>query len=285
MTTAQREIIIKDTHRGLKYVDGVLTGVLGAGRHELPKPRLFGRTPEGRGRPRGHAEPRPDHQGAGNPDRRQGGNPGQHPRAVRGDRPEGGRPHRRELRGPAVQRRAARRPPVAGRDDPGGHPHQPHPAERGHPARCEGGGRRVRGGDRPGGREGPRLPGEPPGDHEQGAGGRADQPGPTGRGPDPGRRPADRRPDQGRRRPGSGGGRRRGRPGAGRGGCRGDPAEGPGRAAGGRGAEQGGRRVRRPPVADAAGGAGRLRDLGRERERPHLPRLQGAGANGDAKEE
>jgi len=43
MTTA-REIIIKDTHRGLKYVDGVLTTVLGAGRHELPKPRLFGRT-------------------------------------------------------------------------------------------------------------------------------------------------------------------------------------------------------------------------------------------------
>jgi regulator of protease activity HflC (stomatin/prohibitin superfamily) len=46
MTTAPREIIIKDTHRGLKYTDGVLTGVLGAGRHELPKPRLFGRTPQ-----------------------------------------------------------------------------------------------------------------------------------------------------------------------------------------------------------------------------------------------
>jgi regulator of protease activity HflC (stomatin/prohibitin superfamily) len=43
---AQNEIIIKDTHRGLKYVDGVLAEVLGAGRHELPKPRLFGRTPQ-----------------------------------------------------------------------------------------------------------------------------------------------------------------------------------------------------------------------------------------------
>jgi regulator of protease activity HflC (stomatin/prohibitin superfamily) len=43
---AQKEIIIKDTHRGLKYVDGVLADVLGAGRHELPKPRLFGRTPQ-----------------------------------------------------------------------------------------------------------------------------------------------------------------------------------------------------------------------------------------------
>jgi regulator of protease activity HflC (stomatin/prohibitin superfamily) len=40
------EIIIKDTHRGLKYVDGVLAEVLGAGRHELPKPRVFGRTPK-----------------------------------------------------------------------------------------------------------------------------------------------------------------------------------------------------------------------------------------------
>ena len=40
------DIIIKDTHRGLKYVDGVLTEVLGAGRHELPRPRLFGRTPQ-----------------------------------------------------------------------------------------------------------------------------------------------------------------------------------------------------------------------------------------------
>src|SRR5262249_21643102 len=46
MTTAQRDIIIKDTHRGLKYIDGVLVGVLGAGRHELPRRRLFGRTPK-----------------------------------------------------------------------------------------------------------------------------------------------------------------------------------------------------------------------------------------------
>jgi regulator of protease activity HflC (stomatin/prohibitin superfamily) len=34
---ALREIIIKDTHRGLYYEDGVLTRVLGAGRHALPR--------------------------------------------------------------------------------------------------------------------------------------------------------------------------------------------------------------------------------------------------------
>jgi regulator of protease activity HflC (stomatin/prohibitin superfamily) len=39
------DIIIKDTHRGLWYEDGVLAKVLAAGRYELPKPRLFGRTP------------------------------------------------------------------------------------------------------------------------------------------------------------------------------------------------------------------------------------------------
>lgn len=43
---AANEIIIKDTHRGLWYEDGILTRVLGAGRYELPKPRLFGRTPQ-----------------------------------------------------------------------------------------------------------------------------------------------------------------------------------------------------------------------------------------------
>jgi regulator of protease activity HflC (stomatin/prohibitin superfamily) len=44
-----REIFIKDTHRGLRYEDGVLTEVLSAGRYELPEPeqspglrRLFG---------------------------------------------------------------------------------------------------------------------------------------------------------------------------------------------------------------------------------------------------
>jgi len=42
---ATHEIIIKNTHRGLKYVDGALQEVLGAGRHELPKPRIFRRTP------------------------------------------------------------------------------------------------------------------------------------------------------------------------------------------------------------------------------------------------
>jgi regulator of protease activity HflC (stomatin/prohibitin superfamily) len=34
---ARREIIIKDTHRGLYYEDGILTQVLAAGRHALPR--------------------------------------------------------------------------------------------------------------------------------------------------------------------------------------------------------------------------------------------------------
>src|SRR5262249_13952844 len=33
----KREIIIKDTHRGLRYEDGVLTEVLGAGRYTIPR--------------------------------------------------------------------------------------------------------------------------------------------------------------------------------------------------------------------------------------------------------
>jgi regulator of protease activity HflC (stomatin/prohibitin superfamily) len=39
----EREIYIKDTHRGLRYEDGVLAKVLGAGRYELPKKELFPR--------------------------------------------------------------------------------------------------------------------------------------------------------------------------------------------------------------------------------------------------
>src|SRR5262245_4366532 len=38
---AIREIIIKDTHRGLWYEDGVLVNVVGAGRYELPREPLF----------------------------------------------------------------------------------------------------------------------------------------------------------------------------------------------------------------------------------------------------
>jgi regulator of protease activity HflC (stomatin/prohibitin superfamily) len=38
----EREVIIKDTHRGLRYEDGVLAQVLGAGRYELPEPERFG---------------------------------------------------------------------------------------------------------------------------------------------------------------------------------------------------------------------------------------------------
>jgi len=43
-----REIIIKPTHRGLRYVDGVLTGVLEPGRYELPRQIKLGffRTPK-----------------------------------------------------------------------------------------------------------------------------------------------------------------------------------------------------------------------------------------------
>lgn len=45
----RREIIIKPTHRGLRYTDGVLTDVLEAGRYELPvrTPGWFGRAPRG----------------------------------------------------------------------------------------------------------------------------------------------------------------------------------------------------------------------------------------------
>jgi regulator of protease activity HflC (stomatin/prohibitin superfamily) len=35
------EIIMKDTHRGLRYENGVLTKVLEAGRYEIPRPRDF----------------------------------------------------------------------------------------------------------------------------------------------------------------------------------------------------------------------------------------------------
>ncbi len=42
---APAAVVIKDTHRGLWYEDGVLTRVVGAGRYEPPKPRLFGRVP------------------------------------------------------------------------------------------------------------------------------------------------------------------------------------------------------------------------------------------------
>ena len=38
---SEREVFIKDTHRGLWYEDGVLAKVIGAGRYELPKPERF----------------------------------------------------------------------------------------------------------------------------------------------------------------------------------------------------------------------------------------------------
>jgi regulator of protease activity HflC (stomatin/prohibitin superfamily) len=37
-----REVIIKDTHRGLRYRDGVMTGVLEAGRYRVPRQIDFG---------------------------------------------------------------------------------------------------------------------------------------------------------------------------------------------------------------------------------------------------
>jgi regulator of protease activity HflC (stomatin/prohibitin superfamily) len=38
---SEREIVIKDTHRGLWYEDGVLARVVGAGRYELPRPQRY----------------------------------------------------------------------------------------------------------------------------------------------------------------------------------------------------------------------------------------------------
>ena len=44
----KKEIIIKDTHRGLRYEDGVMTGILEAGRHLIPREIDLGfyRTPK-----------------------------------------------------------------------------------------------------------------------------------------------------------------------------------------------------------------------------------------------
>jgi regulator of protease activity HflC (stomatin/prohibitin superfamily) len=49
---ALRELIIKDTHRGLYYEDGVLKDILGAGRYELPRTRARGLFALFRHRPR-----------------------------------------------------------------------------------------------------------------------------------------------------------------------------------------------------------------------------------------
>lgn len=38
---AKKDIIIKDTHRGLWYQDGVLVRILDAGRYELPQLPFF----------------------------------------------------------------------------------------------------------------------------------------------------------------------------------------------------------------------------------------------------
>src|SRR5947207_12208907 len=46
MTRTKLEIIIKDTHRGLWYEDGVLTKVLEAGRYKIPLKRLLFFRPE-----------------------------------------------------------------------------------------------------------------------------------------------------------------------------------------------------------------------------------------------
>jgi regulator of protease activity HflC (stomatin/prohibitin superfamily) len=41
MTITKQEILIKETHRGLRYEDGVLTAVLEAGRYEIPAARTW----------------------------------------------------------------------------------------------------------------------------------------------------------------------------------------------------------------------------------------------------
>jgi regulator of protease activity HflC (stomatin/prohibitin superfamily) len=45
-SSRRKELIIKDTHRGLWYEDGVLTKVLEAGRYEYPRKPLFRREPK-----------------------------------------------------------------------------------------------------------------------------------------------------------------------------------------------------------------------------------------------
>lgn len=45
-SSRRKELIIKDTHRGLWYEDGVLKKVLEAGRYEYPRKPLFGREPK-----------------------------------------------------------------------------------------------------------------------------------------------------------------------------------------------------------------------------------------------
>jgi regulator of protease activity HflC (stomatin/prohibitin superfamily) len=43
--SARNEVIVRSTHRGLRYVDGRFDGVLEPGRYELPTRPLFGRAP------------------------------------------------------------------------------------------------------------------------------------------------------------------------------------------------------------------------------------------------
>jgi len=45
MATARREVLVRSTHRGLRYVDGRLAEVLEAGRYELPAPSNLRRRP------------------------------------------------------------------------------------------------------------------------------------------------------------------------------------------------------------------------------------------------
>ena len=85
-------LIIKDTHRGLLYEDGVLRDVLPGGSVSDPSPTLetgqafFGMTaPNGRGSSsldRGHSRTRPDHRHPGTADHRQGDHLGELRRPV-----------------------------------------------------------------------------------------------------------------------------------------------------------------------------------------------------------
>jgi regulator of protease activity HflC (stomatin/prohibitin superfamily) len=51
-TVTPKDIIIKDTHRGLWYEDGILTRILEAGRYEFPRLKFFKRLLPERWRPR-----------------------------------------------------------------------------------------------------------------------------------------------------------------------------------------------------------------------------------------
>src|SRR5262250_2069126 len=137
----RREVIIKTTHRGLWYEDGVLKRVLEAGRYVIPRyfnlgfyrrPKVEVVLVDIREREltiKGQEILTADKV------------------AVRVSIIVQFRITDPQL---AVHGRAAGRTPVAGLDDARGDPDQPEPPERGDPARCPGDRRELRRGDRAG---------------------------------------------------------------------------------------------------------------------------------------